>query len=58
MTAGLIGTATGVIAFGRLYDATQSYDLALMIAAVMLLVVVGLYLALAGPMRRPLETVP
>ena len=55
MTAGLLGTAIGVIAFGRLYDATQSYDLALMIAAAMLMVVVGLYLTLAGPMRGPLE---
>jgi predicted MFS family arabinose efflux permease len=51
VTASLLGTATGIIGFGALYDATQSYDLPLMIAATMLMLVAGLYLATARPMR-------
>lgn len=52
VTASLLGTATGIVSFGALHDATQSYDLALMIAAVMLMTVAGLYLLTAKPMRE------
>ncbi|NCP17759.1 MAG: MFS transporter [Erythrobacter sp.] len=33
LTISLLGTALGIVGFGMLYDATQSYDLALIIAA-------------------------
>jgi predicted MFS family arabinose efflux permease len=52
VTASLFGTATGIVGFGALHDATQSYDLALMIAAVMLMTVAALYLLTAKPMRE------
>lgn len=52
VTASLFGTATGIVGFGALHDATQSYNLALMIAAVMLMIVAGLYLLTAKPMRE------
>ena len=48
----LAGTATGVIAFGRLHDATGSYALALAMASAMLTLAGILYLSL-GDRRLP-----
>ena len=44
LTISILGTATGVLSFGRLYDATQSYDLALTVAAGLLTIVAMAYL--------------
>ncbi len=55
VTASLLGTATGIVGFGALYDAAQSYDLALMIAAAMLMTVSALYLLTARSMRTGLR---
>ncbi len=52
VTTGLLGTATGVVGFGQLYDAFGGYDEALLIGAAMLLAVAGLYLACARYLRR------
>lgn len=42
----LIGTATGIVGFGRLHDATGGYTVALAIAAAGLLLAAGLFLSL------------
>ncbi|MEH3101584.1 MFS transporter [Sphingomonas adhaesiva] len=50
----LAGTATGIVGFGRLYDATGSYDVALGIASGALTLTALLYLSLR---ERPLPRV-
>lgn len=52
MTVSLLGTAAGVLGFGQLYDATQSYDVALTVAAGLLLVVASSYLMIPRLHRR------
>ena len=51
---GLFGTATGITAFGRLYDATGSYGAALAMAAIALALAAVLFLTLR---ERPLPHV-
>ena len=46
LTASLLGTAIGILGFGMLYDATQSYDLALMLAAGVIAIAFVGYLAI------------
>lgn len=46
LTISLFGTALGIVGFGQLYDATQSYDLALMIAAGVIAIAFAGYLAI------------
>ncbi len=43
VTISLLGTAAGIISFGRLYDATGNYEAALMIAAAVLVILPVLY---------------
>ena len=50
LTISLLGTALGIVGFGMLFDATQSYDLALTIAACVMAVAFFSYLAI--PARR------
>ncbi|WP_226663332.1 MFS transporter [Alteriqipengyuania lutimaris] len=50
LTISLLGTALGIVGFGMLYDATQSYDLPLTIAACVMAVAFFSYLAI--PARR------
>ena len=50
LTISLLGTALGIVGFGMLYDATQSYDLALTIAACVMAVAFFSYLAI--PARK------
>lgn len=46
LTISLLGTAVGIVTFGSLYDAAQSYDLALWLAAGILLVAIAGYLCI------------
>jgi len=46
LTISLLGTALGIVGFGTLYDATQSYDLALAIAAGVMCAAFVSYLAI------------
>lgn len=46
LTISLLGTALGIVGFGQLYDATQSYDLALTIAAGVIAIAFIGYLAI------------
>lgn len=46
LTISILGTAVGIVGFGMLYDATQSYDLALSIAAVVLVIAFAGYLSI------------
>jgi len=46
LTIALLGTALGVVGFGMLYDATQSYDTALALAAGVLVVAFSGYLSI------------
>ena len=46
LTISLLGTALGIVGFGKLYDATQSYDLALTIAAGVMAIAFVSYLAI------------
>jgi MFS family permease len=55
MTGTMTGTAIGVIAFGALYDHYGDYDVPLMIGAVMLLMVAGLYLSMLRYFRARQE---
>ncbi|MEC8179283.1 MAG: MFS transporter, partial [Pseudomonadota bacterium] len=50
LTISLLGTALGIVGFGMLYDATQSYDLPLTIAACVMAVALFSYLAI--PARK------
>lgn len=52
MLASLLGTATGVVGFGRLYDYSQNYDIALIGAAVMLVGAAITYALLPTTDRR------
>lgn len=54
MTGGMVGTAIGVIGFGRLYDHYGDYDVPLMIGAVTLLIVSGLYLLMMRYFAPPI----
>ncbi|HEU0045452.1 MFS transporter [Sphingomonas sp.] len=48
----LLGTATGIVGFGRLHDATGDYSVALWIAAAGLVAAAGLFLTLGGADSR------
>lgn len=43
-TVSILGSAIGIAGYGQLYDATQNYDLALMLSGGILALAVGLYL--------------
>jgi predicted MFS family arabinose efflux permease len=51
VTVSLLGTALGVLGFGRLYDATRSYGVSLILGAAMLVVVAIAYLLLPRTAR-------
>ena len=51
VTAGMTGTAAGVIGFGQIYDIFGGYDAALTIGAATLMLVAALYLLCDKPMR-------
>ena len=51
-TASLLGTAAGIVGFGRLFSATGGYDIALGLAAGVLALAAGLYLLAPRLLRR------
>lgn len=53
LVLGLIGTATGIVGFGRLHDATGGYGWALGSAAIGLVIAAGLFLTLRRAVPAP-----
>jgi MFS family permease len=59
VTVSLLGTAAGIYLFGALYDATQSYDAALLVAVGVLTAAMLIYWQMPeGTARRTLATEP